>query len=466
MDFLAIAYAAVLPLFFLCYVRDMCPCIGAKLAALLLERVIFIFTKLKNCCEQDPSRFISYLLWGICASLILFSFLTASPVEIILGIGKIICHPAGLIADNIAIAGIGATFFNSGMLMAVALIMFRINKVPITGPGIACILLVAGFSMFGKDIANIWPIIFGVFLYAKHEHAPFSRYIYIALYGTALSPLITELALLTDNFFLSFLLICAAGLMIGFILAPLSNYCLRVHQGYNLYNVGFSAGLVGTLLVALLRSFGYSPESQMVWCDVNHPSILIYLYALFCLLLLLGLCLCGWKLEPYRRLYRHSGRLMSDFVLMDGVPVVLMNMGILGIFSTSYVLAVGGPLNGATIGGIFTIVGFSAFGKHIKNIVPIIAGVVLGSIVKVWEINAPSVLLAALFGTSLAPISGQFGWIAGITAGFLHSSMVLSIGAFHGGLNLYNNGFSAGLVALILVPLIESIEGDKKNASH
>ena len=96
-----------------------------------------------------------------------------------------------------------------------------------------------------------------------------------------------------------------------------------------------------------------------------------------------------------------------------------------------------------------------------KNVPPIIIGVYLGSMLKVWNIHDPSVQLAALFGTCLAPIAGQYGWKFGIIAGFLHSSMVLSIGTFHGGLNLYNNGFSAGLVALILIPLIESIKGDK-----
>ncbi len=33
-----------------------------------------------------------------------------------------------------------------------------------------------------------------------------------------------------------------------------------------------------------------------------------------------------------------------------------------------------GDLNGPTIGGIFTIVGFSATGKHLRNILPVMAG--------------------------------------------------------------------------------------------
>ena len=95
-------------------------------------------------------------------------------------------------------------------------------------------------------------------------------------------------------------------------------------------------------------------------------------------------------------------------------------MGLTGAIGTAYVLAVGGDLNGPTLGAIFTIVGFSAFGKHPKNIVPIMAGVFLASILKDWSADDPSVVLAALFGTTLAPIAGRFGWRWGMVAGFVH----------------------------------------------
>ena len=45
--------------------------------------------------------------------------------------------------------------------------------------------------------------------------------------------------------------------------------------------------------------------------------------------------------------------------------------------------------------------------------------------------------------------------------GLIHSSVVLCVGALHGGLNLYNNGFSAGLVCIILIPLIEVFQKEK-----
>jgi hypothetical protein len=70
----------------------------------------------------------------------------------------------------------------------------------------------------------------------------------------------------------------------------------------------------------------------------------------------------------------------------------------------------------------------------------------------------PSALLAALFGTTLAPIAGRFGWRWGIVAGFVHSSVAQAVGSAHGGLVLYNNGFAAGLVAAILVPVIIALQ--------
>ena len=118
------------------------------------------------------------------------------------------------------------------------------------------------------------------------------------------------------------------------------------------------------------------------------------------------------------------------------------------------ILATGGDLNGPTLGGILTIMGFSAFGKHARNITPIMLGVVIGGVFMHFDINQSSVQLALLFGTTLAPISGYFGWPFGIVAGFLHSSVVLHAGTPVEGINLYNNGFSGGLLAIVLYPII------------
>ncbi|HNZ54374.1 MAG TPA: DUF1576 domain-containing protein, partial [bacterium] len=50
-----------------------------------------------------------------------------------------------------------------------------------------------------------------------------------------------------------------------------------------------------------------------------------------------------------------------------------------------------------------------------------------------------------------------YGPLAGIAAGFFHLSIVMNVIALHGGINLYNNGFSGGFVAAFLVPLIDAL---------
>lgn len=386
-----------------------------------------------------------------------FAFCFQTPSEIAEGLIKIILHPDGLITDYSCVGGFGAMLLNAGLIMTASLLIIRSSHAMINGATIACAFLMAGFSMFGKNIANIWPIIFGVYLFSKVNREPFSKYVYIALYGTALSPMITEVVLASNNLLQQICFSLLLGSIIGFLLPPLATYCLRVHQGYNLYNVGFAAGLVGTLIVSVMKSFGYTVSSNLVWTYDNHPLIVGAIYFFSGLLLVVGFCFVPNK-KDILRIYRHSGRLVADFILLDGLPITLFNMGSLGLFATTYILVTGGTINGATLGGIFTIIGFGAFGKHLRNIVPIMGGVYLGSLVKVWNIYDPSVQLAALFSTSLAPISGQFGWPYGILVGFLHSSLVLNTGILHGGLNLYNNGFSAGLLALMVVPLIETFQ--------
>ena len=51
----------------------------------------------------------------------------------------------------------------------------------------------------------------------------------------------------------------------------------------------------------------------------------------------------------------------------------------------------------------------------------------------------------------------MFGWPFGVLAGLIHSSVVLHAGLPLEGMNLYNNGFSGGLVAIVLYPILTSL---------
>lgn len=410
--------------------------------------------------KDNDIKFVIIALYVF--SLILFGFLMDTPQEIFKGIYNILIEKDILITDYIGIGGMGAAFVNSGVLTLMFIYILYKLKINFNGATIASLFLIAGFALFGKNLINVWPIVIGVYLYSKVQKEKFSKYIYIALYGTALAPFVTQMMFSTTaSFLIRLLLSLLVGISIGFVLPPLSSYLVRVHQGFNLYNIGFTAGMIGTLFVSVFKSYGFAPDPRLVWTTGNNGVLSIYLYIIFLSMIAVGFYMNNRSFKNVKDITTYSGRLVSDFVMLEGFNPTLINMGINGILATSYVLLVNGDLNGPTIGGIFTVVGFGAFGKHPKNILPIFLGVFLGSLTKMWAINDPAILLAALFGTALAPIAGEFGWKYGVVAAFVHSSVVLNVGVLHGGLNLYNNGFAAGIVAAILVPIIEAFREDE-----
>ena len=427
----------------------------------LLKRMDYSSTKHKKELS-DNSKFL--ILAAYAFSLILFGFWSSSPQEIALGLQKIITSPDTLITDYIGVGGLGATLVNSGTLTLIFIFIFYRLKIAPTGFMVACLFTVAGCAFFGKNLFNVWFVVAGVFLYGKYHHKPFKDLAYAAFFGTALAPVVTEIIFSTDSVpWVKVPLGIGISLAIGFILPPVSANLLKVHQGFSLYNMGFTAGIVGTIVVSLLNSYGIVPVPQMIWTRGNNLILGSYLGLMFLSMLMVGIHLTSNPLEKIRRIWASSGQLVTDFVIIEGFGASLINMGINGLIATLYILVVKGDLNGPTVGGILTIVGFSAFGKHPKNIIPIFLGVYLGTFGKHWNANDPSLQLAALFGTTLAPIAGKYGWSWGIIAGFIHSSAAQSVGVLHGGLNLYNNGFAAGIVATTLVPVIQSFEKIRQN---
>ena len=106
------------------------------------------------------------------------------------------------------------------------------------------------------------------------------------------------------------------------------------------------------------------------------------------------------------------------------------------------------------LGVLMTIVGFSAFGKPPRNTLPLMAGAATMALLSHYGLDAPGSQLAILFVTTLAPIAGEYGPVAGFFAGMLHLILVMVVGSLHGGLNLYNNGFAGGMAAGLLLPVL------------
>jgi hypothetical protein len=160
------------------------------------------------------------------------------------------------------------------------------------------------------------------------------------------------------------------------------------------------------------------------------------------------------SLRNLRGLLGEAGTLPTDFSELYGAGPTLINMGLVGLIGWAYIRLVGGVYNGPTIGGVLTMVGFAAFGKHVLNVPPVMIGVYVGSRLMVWEPSQAGPLLAALFSTTLAPLSGKFGPLVGVLAGAIHLTVVMRTAPWHAGLNLYNNGFAGGLTATLLISII------------
>ncbi len=404
--------------------------------------------------EKLKFRFV--LSFGV--FLIILAFAFNSPKEILYGSWTILKSPANLITDYFQLANIGATLLNAGVMTLTGALTVQMNRAKITGPILAALFTVAGFSFFGKNLYNSIPIILGVVIYSKISRQPFERYLLQAMFGTALGPLVSEVTFNLDlPIPLAVSLGMAAGILVGILLPPLSVHLMKIHRGFNLYNTGFTAGLIGTFFMAVFNTFGIEVETVSILSSGNNRSFSIILAVLFAVMFLFGLYLNRWRFSGFDRLLAQPGKFGTDFIEVSGLGLTLINMAILGFLVVAYVLGMGGELNGPVIGGIFTVVGFGAFGKHIKNVVPIVTGVFLVNLLNVYDPASTIALMGALFGTTLAPIAGYYGAACGVVAGILHMALVMNVSYLHGGMNLYNNGFSGGLVAALLVPVLDMI---------
>lgn len=409
--------------------------------------------------QRPLSRTQKFLLLALVPVYFIMAGFFLQPVhEIIPGIMAIIREPDFLITDYFIVGGIGAAFINAGVLTLISLAILYFLGMDVDGHTITSSFLMFGFSLFGKNLLNIWTILLGVLLYAKYHKTSVTRYIYIGFYGTSLSPIITQVMLTGQMPVLFRFVLCVfTGITIGFVLPPLCTHVHFAHKGYSLYNVGFGGGIIATVIMSLFKSFGITMESRLIWSTGNNTLFTVLLAILFGGMIVTGFMTDKEVGKHYREIIKTYGLGGTDYLKTNGGSATIVNMGVNGLAATLFVAALGCDLNGPVIGSIFTVVGFSATGKHIRNILPIMFGVWIASWTKSWNITDPSATLALLLSTTLAPIAGEFGIFAGLLAGFLHSSVSLNVGIVYGGMNLYNNGFAGGLVAIFLVPVIQSI---------
>jgi hypothetical protein len=383
--------------------------------------------------------------------LVTFSFIANSPTEILEGLLKIISTNDNLLTDYIAISNLGAAFLNAALVTTLALLVVFLAKADVNGPVVAGVFTVTGFAFFGKDISNVVPIFIGVYLYAIYAKDKYKNNINAALFGTTMAPFVSAIMLYPDlNRLVSIPLGILSGLVLGFILPSVAKLAYKIHNGYNLYNIGFSSGLILMIIVSALKVFGFSIEPTLLWSSGNNLILSMFLLSFYVIAIIFILISNVKPQLNFVKFNMEPGIAPSDYIKKYGYSSTLLNMLLVGIISHLYILLFNAPLNGPTIGGVFTIIGFGAYGKNLRNVFYILVGATLGHLLGWWELTTPVIMLGALFGTGIAPIAGKYGFIVGTIAITLHIALVQNVGSLYFGLNLYNNGFAEGFTGFII----------------
>lgn len=407
--------------------------------------------------------------------------------ELFQGYSKILRHPSLLDFDGLKQAGhFGTAFFNAGMLLIVVLLVYKLTNTDIQGVQIAAAMMVVGFSFYGKNILNIWFPIIGVLSYTRLRGRPLSSATALAWFSTALSPIFSVLAFGTEEalgigtpagYIIGALMGILGGVLVGYIVERLP----AIHQGYTLFNAGFAAGIAGILINALQKAlnighdrFPYDAAADYV--SGSNTILALMLLILFCYLIGVGFLLGGFKEFSKMFWYKSKG---GNYIEKFGLAASLINMGVIGLLCVAYVfLTVKGQLNGCVFACIWTAAGFATCGVTVRMHLPIMVGVYIASFITgglagvvvgnsffadaMTKVSSRPMLLAAIFGCGLSPIIGDFGAIAGIFVGAVHSILVPNTGAFHSWMSLYNNGLSLSLVATFLYPIYSNMQIRRK----
>jgi hypothetical protein len=402
-----------------------------------------------------PLKFILWLTFG---GLIVL-FLSGPFLPTLNGWIAIQLHPSLLITDYLAVGGIHATLINAWLVTMLSIIILYLIKARFSGVSLAGVVTIFGFAFFGKNLVNILPIWGGFYLFARMKKTSLQQYTGTFLFASGLAPVTSFIMFGIPSlaWHVSIPLGLISGLIAGWLTPVVVSIVGKFHQGYNLYNTGFGIGFIAMIFTAILRGFAI---------NISVPTLVSFDFHsfFFWLTLIISIALIGVAFllhrqvyRPWLRLIQSPGNLPSDFYKEYGLAATLFNIGTIGLFSLILVLSFNFKISGPMIAGIYTFMAFGSYGKHIRNASPVMVGLMIASWIPGYSLTNIGPSIALFFVTALAPVAGKFGIVYGLIAGFLHLLIAPQALFLQGGFDLYNNGFTAGLVAGVIVVVAQNI---------
>ena len=410
----------------------------------------------------------------------------------------ILTTPGPLITDYFMMGSMPAAFLNAGLCGLTMACFMRFLPGPSHVNTLAGYFLVIAHGFYGLNLLNMLPCFLAPFVYLRLKKLDLNANLHICMFTTCFSPFVSELlfrytqgqdfvagrATVTGK---GIGLTCAFLVIIAFIAPAILPGAKVWHKGYNLYNGGLAYGILGFLLFNFLyKTMGVEAPQKLIVANAVYDHFgrsyqvfgNVYFVLLFIACLVAGWFLNGRSFRGLEVLFHDTGY-QSDFAAKYGMQICLMNTGLYGLLFLLYVnLAMmfthGAGFTGPTFGVIFAALTFTAMGQHVSNVWPIFLGFPLLSIITLaftlliggtstWTISTQSYLNSVAFATGLCPLVGRYGVRAGLAAGALCASLCTATSALHGGLMLYNGGFTTGVAALILIPVLEHYSVPKRD---
>ena len=429
---------------------------------------------MKKWNKLSEGEFLKGFFAFISAAFLIASLFMPDRDQMITGLWQILSQPSKLTCSYFAIGGYAATFLNMGLVGLICLLLFVVFKGTPNNASTLAFILTLGFGSWGINILNIWATIFGVMLYCIVKKEKFGTNVNAMLFSTGIAPLITDLMIRYPNaeavgFNLTgILLSLLVGAVIGFFLpAGLAN-SPKVHKGFDLYSAALPIGMTAFFLNATFyKTLGVDLPAGADAAQLqvaSQATVNIFCGILFGLCVVFAFVL-GCKPKDYWKLLTDPA-LVTNFSSTYGNATFLMNVGVFGLFILAYYNLIGATFNGVTFGIIFCMLSTCNSGSHPGNVWPIMLGYVVASTVCGWlstlvggnfslAINAQAICVGLCYANGLSPIADKYGWQYGFLAAIMHYLLVTSVPNLHGGFCLYNGGFTAALICIILIPELE-----------
>ena len=388
------------------------------------------------------------------------------------GLFNILTQPCRIVTNNFSVGGFAGTFLNMGLVGLCCLLLLHITRAEVNSGSVLAFLLAVGFSGWGINLLNMWFTVAGVVLFCLVKKKPFGKYANAMLFSTGIAPLISELlfrypGVQPVGFHLSGLVLAlGVGLLTGFFLPAGLVHSPKIHKGMDLYSAALPVGMMAFLWVAVLyKTIGVAlPGTTGDLGVTSQLTVNVFCGVVFGLCVVLALLL-GCTPKKYWQLLR-ARRQVTDVAEAFGNSTFLMNTGVYGLMILGYYNLIGAPFNGVTFGVIFCMLATCCAGSHPGNVWPVLLGyyaasLILGALSSAaggnfeGEINAQVICIGVCFANGLSPIADKYGRICGIVAGVLHYCLVTSIPLLHGGFCLHNGGFTAAMVCILMVPVME-----------